>query len=118
MRLSTILPLAALTSFTSAAIQLSTNPSKNDLIDAANQVKENMLTFYNGNQPGGIPGYMLNPDYYFWWQTGGMLGQLINHWALTGNDTYNQLVIDAVTWQSQDNGWFMPKNQTSSEGKH
>lgn len=119
MKFSTLASVATLSPlfhrFTSA-IDLSANPSRDDLINAANQVKENMLTFYNGNQPGGIPGYMLNPDVYFWWQTGGFLGQLIQHWAITGNDTYNGLILDAAQFQSSENDYFMPANQTSSEG--
>lgn len=100
----------------SAAITLSATPSRDELISAANQAKDNMLTFYGGNQPGGIPGYALNPDIYYWWQVGGMLGQLIHHWHLTGNDSANDLVKHAIQFQSQDNDYLQPSNQSSSEG--
>jgi len=115
-RISTLaIWISGLTS-SSTAISLSETPTRQELVTAANIAKDNMLTFYGGNRPGGIPGYALNPDIYYWWQVGGMLGQLIHHWHITGNDSANDLIKQAIQFQSQDNDFLQPENQSKSEG--
>jgi len=41
---------------------------------------------------------------------------LMQYWWLTGDTTYNQLVIDAMMFQVGANNDYMPANQTDSEG--
>jgi len=87
-----------------------------ELISAANIAKNNMLTFYDPSNPAFIPGYLLNPNVYYWWQAGGMLGQLIQHWNITGNSSLNEMITRALVYQVGPSANYMPPNQSSSEG--
>ncbi|KAF2840022.1 glycoside hydrolase family 76 protein [Patellaria atrata CBS 101060] len=82
--------------------------------DAAAVVAKGMMTFYNGDKPGGIPGLL--PPPYYWWESGAMWGQLINYWYYTGDDTYNAEVMKALLFQVGPNEDYMPPNQTKAEG--
>ena len=41
------------------------------------------------------------------------MGLLIQRWALTGNDSYNDLITQAILHQVGDNKDFTPANQTA-----
>ncbi|KAL5365260.1 glycosyl hydrolase family 76-domain-containing protein [Aspergillus floccosus] len=73
-----------------------------------------MLSFYTGNRPGDNPGNL--PDPYYWWEAGAMFNSLVNYWYYTGDDTWNDITIQALLWQAGDTGTFMPTNQTRTEG--
>lgn len=101
-----------------------------------------MMTYYHGNESGGIPGvlpgpppnppwgckrfqqppatiYTLfntnkNPDY--WWESGAMWGTLIDYWHYTGDSTYNDLAEIGIQFQTGDNNDMMPTNWTASMG--
>lgn len=45
-----------------------------------------------------------------------MWGTLIDYWHLTGDDTYNDLVMEAMLWQTGPNEDYMPPNVTASLG--
>ncbi len=45
-----------------------------------------------------------------------MFGTLIDYWALTGDDSYNAITLQAITHQGTENGDFMPRNQTRTLG--
>ena len=40
------------------------------------------------------------------------MGLLIQRWALTGNDSYNDIIMQAMLHQVGDNKDFTPQNQT------
>lgn len=73
-----------------------------------------LVTFYQGNQSGQIPGYLPQP--YYWWEAGAMFGTLVNYWYLTGDSSYNDITTQALLFQATSNGDFMPTNQTRDEG--
>ncbi|OAA63612.1 Glycoside hydrolase, family 76 [Niveomyces insectorum RCEF 264] len=75
---------------------------------------QDMLSFYSGNKPGGTPGLL--PEPYYWWEAGAMLGSLIDYWYYTGDDQYNDLTMQGLLFQATDNGDFMPQNETLNEG--
>lgn len=77
---------------------------------AAKLVAANMMTYYNGDQPGGVPGLLPAP--YYWWETGAMFGQLIHYWSLTGDTAYNDRIKEALLFQIGDNKNYMPANRT------
>lgn len=81
---------------------------------AANTLAQGMLSYYTGNQPGGTPG-TLNPPYY-WWEAGGMLLTLVDYYWLTGDKTFVNETLDAIVFQTGPNNDFMPANQTDDEG--
>lgn len=45
-----------------------------------------------------------------------MFGTLINYWHYTGDDTYNDIVMQAIVHQASATTDFMPPNQTKAEG--
>ncbi|KAI0018779.1 mannan endo-1,6-alpha-mannosidase DCW1 [Xylariomycetidae sp. FL0641] len=81
---------------------------------AASTVAYGLVKYYTGNNTGDVPGNL--PDPYYWWHAGAMFGVLVNYWAITGDDTYNQITYQALTHQVGDDYDYMPKNQTKSEG--
>ncbi|KAH0541811.1 hypothetical protein FGG08_003766 [Glutinoglossum americanum] len=81
---------------------------------AAKIAADGMMSFYNGNKTGGIPG--LFPPPYYWWEAGAAMGSLIDYYYYTGNSEYNDVVTQALLFQVGPNDDFMPPNQTKSEG--
>ncbi|SPN98962.1 related to DFG5 protein [Cephalotrichum gorgonifer] len=82
--------------------------------DAASTVAFGLMKYYTGNNTGDVPGNL--PDPYFWWEAGAMFGHLVEYWHITGDDTYNDVTMQAIVHQSGDDNDLMPRNQTSTEG--
>lgn len=80
----------------------------------ASQLAWGLVTFYTGNNTGDVPGNL--PDPYFWWEAGAFFGTLMNYWAYTGDETYNEITKQAILHQAGENGDLMPTNQTRTEG--
>ncbi|KAL2135385.1 hypothetical protein VTI74DRAFT_8797 [Chaetomium olivicolor] len=78
-----------------------------------------MMQYYKGNQSGQTPGILPGPppagDYY-WWEGGAMWGTLIDYWKLTGDNSYNDLIMQAMLWQVGPGKDYMPPNYTASLG--
>ncbi|KAM5352694.1 hypothetical protein ACJ41O_005416 [Fusarium nematophilum] len=114
---------------TSAAALLSAglvgaqSPYKIDTNDnikkSAKQLAADLIEYYHGNDPGGIPGILPGPppagDYY-WWEGGAMWGTYMDYWKCTGDDTYNDLVMQAMQFQVGPNKDYQPPNVTMSLG--
>lgn len=81
---------------------------------AARNAAHGMVSFYNGNETGQIPGLLPGP--YYWWEAGAMFGILIEYWYLTGDDTYNDLITQAMLFQVGPYNDYMPPNQTNALG--
>lgn len=77
-----------------------------------------MVNFYTGGVQGQIvsqiPGILPQP--YYWWEAGAMFGTLIDYWYYTGDDTYNNMVKNALLFQVGPDQNFMPPNQSKSLG--
>ena len=92
--------------------------------DGAATIARDMMSFYEGDQPGNVPGLLpgslaCNPAVegtYCWWQAGAMWGALINYWQYTGDDTYNSHVAKAMLFQRGPDNNFNPPNQSRSMG--
>ncbi|KAK5719074.1 hydrolase 76 protein [Elasticomyces elasticus] len=81
--------------------------------NAAKTAVEHVLAIYGvDNQSVSIPGIF--PDPYYWWEGGLAWDSMVRYWALTGDDTYNDLVHDALLWQTGDDFNYMPPNQTKT----
>lgn len=74
-----------------------------------------MMSYYKGNDSGQTPGLLPYPP-YFWWESGAMFGVLIDYWIATGDATYNDVVSQALLFQTGNNDDFMPLNQTFDMG--
>ncbi|KAK0800552.1 hypothetical protein LTR02_002741 [Friedmanniomyces endolithicus] len=95
------------------AIQLDIT-NVNSIQTAASTIAHGMMSYYTGNQTGGTPGLLPAPSY--WWEAGAMFGSLIDYWYYTGDSTYNDVVSQALLFQTGPDADFMPPNQTKSEG--
>ncbi|KAK3110081.1 hypothetical protein LTR53_016000 [Teratosphaeriaceae sp. CCFEE 6253] len=86
----------------------------NSIKSAASTIAHGMMAYYTGNQTGGTPGLL--PDPYYWWEAGAMFGSLIDYWYYTADSTYNDVVSQALLFQTGPDADYMPPNQTKSEG--
>ena len=80
---------------------------------AASTVAHGMMSYYQGNQSGMPIGLL--PDPYYWWEAGAMFGQMVEYWYYTGDDTYNDVVMQALLAQVGPDNDYMPPNQTKTE---
>lgn len=88
---------------------------------AAATIAYDMMTYYKGNQSGGIIGVLPGPppnppDGYYWWEAGAMWGTLIDYWHYTGDTSYNDVISNAIQWQVGENLDMMPSNWSQSMG--
>lgn len=97
----------------SLGIQLNLD-SPDSIKAAAKQVAEDLMVMYNGNKPGGIPGNLPAP--YYWWECGAMFGSLIDYYFYTGDDQFNDIVTEGMLYQAGPNNDYMTPNQTKTEG--
>lgn len=74
----------------------------------------------SGQTPGLLPGPPLNPAVtnagYFWWEAGAMFGSLLDYWYYTGDESYNDVIYQAILHQVGDRKDFMPQNQSAGMG--
>lgn len=82
--------------------------------EACKTIAKNMVSYYTGYRPGDVPGNL--PDPYYWWEAGAMFNALIDYWAYTGDDQWNEITTQGLVHQAGDSGAFMPANQTRTEG--
>jgi len=90
-----------------------------DIKKTAANIAWDLLQYYHGNETGQTPGILPGPppagDYY-WWEGGAMWGTLIDYWKLTGDDSYNDVIMQAMLHQTGPNRDYMPPNVTASLG--
>jgi mannan endo-1,6-alpha-mannosidase len=89
------------------------NCNQGSIKSAAKTVAKGLLASYNGNKAGEVPGIFDVP--YFWWSGGAVWDAMVDYWYLTGDDSYNDIVKQALSWQRGPNNDYMPPNQTKSE---
>lgn len=83
--------------------------STDSIKNAASTATYGMMTYYTGNETGGIPGAFPSK----WWEGSALLLALLNYWHFTGDDYYNEELSIALQWQSGTNGDYMPTNYSS-----
>ncbi|KAJ5533614.1 mannan endo-1-6-alpha-mannosidase [Penicillium frequentans] len=86
--------------------------SQDSIKNAASTATYGMMTYYTGNETGGIPGAFPSK----WWEGSALLLALLNYWHFTGDDYYNEELSIALQWQSGTNGDYMPSNYSSFLG--
>ncbi|KAJ5740924.1 hypothetical protein N7493_000796 [Penicillium malachiteum] len=86
--------------------------SQDSISNAANIATYAMMTYYTGNDTGGIPGAFPTK----WWEGSALLMALLNYWHFVGDDYYNEELSVALQWQSGTNGDYMPANYSSFLG--
>ncbi|EEH22098.2 hypothetical protein PABG_04309 [Paracoccidioides brasiliensis Pb03] len=81
---------------------------------AAKIVAKKLVSYYTGWRPGDVPGNL--PDPYYWWEAGAMFGALIDYWYFTGDDQYNEIVMQAMLHQTGPDFDYQPHNQSRTSG--
>jgi mannan endo-1,6-alpha-mannosidase len=88
--------------------------SRDSICKSTALIADGVLDYYEGTRYGGAIGMFTYP--YYWWQAGHAFGAMIDNWFLCGNDTYEELIYDALLAQTGKNFDYMPSNQTMTEG--
>ncbi|CCH62542.1 hypothetical protein TBLA_0H02580 [Henningerozyma blattae CBS 6284] len=107
-----IIQISILASF-STAVHLNLNVTSS-LQNAASLVAVGLMDYYNGDQYGQTIGMFSNP--YYWWEAGGAWGCMIDYWYFMQNDTYNDIISQALLYQTGDRNDYIPLNQSTTEG--
>ncbi|CAK4032596.1 glycoside hydrolase family 76 [Lecanosticta acicola] len=105
--------LGALLAGSASALDLDLN-SKDSIREAAKTIATKMVAFYPGDHPGGIPGLLGDP--YYWWEAGAMFGALVDYWYYTGDTQFNAITTEALLFQVGPDNNYMPPNQSKSLG--
>ncbi|RYP25216.1 hypothetical protein DL765_000097 [Monosporascus sp. GIB2] len=83
---------------------------------AASSVADDLMTFYEGDEEGMIPGILPGPppdgDYY-WWNGAALWSSLLDHRNLAGDTTHDDSIMRGLLWQRGDDD-FLPANWTAS----
>ncbi|KAH7145592.1 glycoside hydrolase [Dactylonectria estremocensis] len=95
--------------------------TKAEIKNSARGLAYDLMLQYDGNQTGMIPGILPGPptEYkgdYYWWEGGAMMGTYVDYWKLTGDTSYNSVVMEGILHQVGENADFMPLNHTASLG--
>ncbi|KAI0544626.1 glycoside hydrolase family 76 protein [Xylaria curta] len=102
-----------------ASAQVYKLDTNDDIIASAKTLAYDLMSYYHGNESGQTPGILPGPPPagpYYWWEAGALWGTMIDYWHLTGDDTYNDVVTQAMLWQVGPNRNYMPPNVTASLG--
>jgi mannan endo-1,6-alpha-mannosidase len=84
----------------------------------ASTIAYDMMSIYKGNESGQIPGLLPVPENhgYYWWEAGAMFGSMIDYWYITGDNSYNSVITQAMLFQVGPDQDYQPPNQTKSLG--
>lgn len=87
--------------------------SRADILVSSKSLAHDLMTFYNGNQSGQIPGILPGPPpagpYYFW-EAAHFWSAFIDYWRITGDATYNEVALQGMEHQVGPGSNFMPSN--------
>lgn len=98
---------------------LISSPSADAIRQTAATLAWDMMQYYNGNETGQTPGILPGPPPagpHYWWEAGAMWTTLIQYWSWTGDDSYNDVIMQAMQHQVGENEDYMPRNVTASLG--
>lgn len=82
--------------------------------EATSLIAGGLLDYYEGYKYGGTVGMFTWP--YYWWEAGGAWGSLIDYTYYMENDTYVDLIKEALTYQVGNDYNYIPLNQSTTEG--
>ncbi|KAM9905911.1 hypothetical protein OXX79_001870 [Metschnikowia pulcherrima] len=83
---------------------------------AAKEIVQGQMDYYEGIKYGGTVGMFGFP--YYWWHAGEVFGGWVDYWAFCAkdNETFSQILFDAMYAQRGEFNNYMPENQTVTEG--
>lgn len=85
------------------------------ILQAAEIAAKGLQALYNGNLPGGTVGKWPYPPYY-WWESGGAWGGMMEYWHYTKDQTYVNVTKDALVAQLGPAYDFNNPNEAFDEG--
>ncbi|KAH3687892.1 hypothetical protein WICPIJ_001109 [Wickerhamomyces pijperi] len=88
--------------------------SKTSICNAASLIAGGILDYYEGTTYGGTVGMFSQP--YYWWESGGAFGGLIDFQFFCDNDTYDEIIYNALMAQKGSGNNYIPANQSTTEG--
>ena len=97
----------------SAAIDVDLSDSQS-IIDAAKTIAAGVMALYPGEEEGGIPGLLSEP--YYFWEAGLLWDNMVRYSALTGDESYDDVIQRALLFQKAETDDYMPANQSKSLG--
>jgi mannan endo-1,6-alpha-mannosidase len=106
--LTLLLQLLLTTPIARAALTITPN-DPNSFKQAASTAAYDMVSYYQGNQSGQIPGKLPGT----WWEGGAMFMTIMQYWHWTGDDSYNDITTTGMMLQAGENYDYMPKNWSS-----
>ncbi|GME69660.1 unnamed protein product [[Candida] boidinii] len=107
--------ISALYLFASFTTAIELDPTSRDSIcNALTLVLDGTLNYYEGFKYGGTIGMFTSP--YYWWEAGEAWGGIIDTWYFCQNDTYEQVIMDALLHQVGQGNDYIPANQSMTEG--
>jgi len=95
------------------AIHLNTS-NEDSICSAASIIADGALSYYDGHSYGGSIGCFKSP--YYWWEYGTAFSSLIRFQHVCENNTFEDLIYDAVLSQAGDDFNYQPTNQSNNEG--
>ncbi|CCE64750.1 hypothetical protein TPHA_0I02470 [Tetrapisispora phaffii CBS 4417] len=84
------------------------------LQNATALVAYGLMDYYTGLQYGKTIGMFSDP--YYWWEAGGAWGCMLDYWFFMENDTYNDIIKQALLYQVGTANDYVPLNQSTTEG--
>ncbi|QPG73813.1 hypothetical protein FOA43_001127 [Brettanomyces nanus] len=87
---------------------------KESVCAAATLIIDGIMDYYEGTRYGGTVGMFQEP--YYWWEAGEVFGGMLDTWYFCDNDTYEDIIYDAILAQRGTGNSFMPQNQSLTEG--
>ncbi|KAG0675840.1 hypothetical protein C6P40_001509 [Pichia californica] len=87
---------------------------KTSVCDAATEIINGIMDYYEGIRYGGTVGLFQAP--YYWWEAGEIFGGMIDTWAWCENDTYEDIIYNALIAQKGSSNNYVPANQSTTEG--
>lgn len=112
MRAFPVIPLLLALCRGSNALNVDLNDPQS-IKDAAKTIVKDVISIYDTSSTN-TPG--LFPQPYYWWSSGLTWDTLLDYWALTGDDEYNDLIGKSLLWQIGVDANYMPSNQTKTLG--
>lgn len=109
MRFTAVLGFVA----AAAAISLDTN-NVTSIKNACALIADGLLDYYEGTTYGGTVGMFTSP--YYWWEAGGAWGLMLDYTFYMENDTYTDVIKEALMYQVGDDYNYIPLNQSTTEG--
>ena len=109
------LPIAFLCVMSSLALTLDEN-DKTSICDAVGACVRGAMEYYEGLRYGGVVGTFQQP--YYWWHAGEVFGSWVDYWyyCQKDNETFEQILFDAMYHQRGENNDYIPSNQSMTEG--